>query len=1359
MFVCIQSFAQSPVIKVDFNQSGRTEDEVNEPGFTSWFVTSTTSLSSTLSGVTFTFTSTSNGTGLKSNWYKTNVQAPYYARLANDVMTTDGGEAGGEITMTISGLATGTHSLLFYLNNVDNPANNTFPPLDIFINGTQVANDVQPTVRVENNSDAKVSYHTFSATSGSNVVVKIKAETSSSASNKNVNISGFELNTPNATKQSKNPVPGDGDNHANLSGGSGTLSWTAASDATAHRVYFGTSQSEIDAATTSSSTYKGEQTSTSYNVSGLNNLVTYYWRVDEKDGSGVITKGNTWSFKVRQLSFPDAEGYGAYALGGRGGKVVYVTNLNDSGTGSFRAAATSGDGPRTIVFNVSGVIALQSRLNIDDNVTVAGQTAPGKGICFRAAPIGIGNESVFRFIRMRLGAGATYDGIGMAGANNSIMDHCSISWTIDESFSSRGAKNITLQRTLVSEALNVAGHQNYPAGTAHGYAGSVGGDVASLHHNLLAHNEGRNWSMAGGLDGSGYYAGRLDIFNTVVYNWGGRTTDGGAHEVNFVNNYYKAGAASTKFNMLTADLEGAGLGTQSYYTKGNILQLANGSISCDGTNDACGRAYTISGGQVLDWTLWPTSPFFASNATIQSARAAYKSVLSDVGCISPVLDDHDKRMINETLNGTYTYSGSVSGKPGLPDNESDVGGFESYPSVTRASNWDSDLDGMPDWWETLKGLNPNSGSGNFTESNADADGNGYTNLEEYLNWMANINYSITYGQTVQITLTDLFKGYTSSPSYTTSNALNCTASISGGTITITPQGCGLASVDVKVTDSQGDNMTRRIGVYVSGTCPTGGSLIIQENATGFCSVDGTVDSNNAGYTGSGFANTTNATGAGIDYQVVIGTSGTYNLTIGYASTSDRPANIMVDGATVLSNVSFPSTGSWTTWSSISQSLSLTAGTHNIRLEATSSSGLGNIDYLQIAGSNVSAGSCTQATYYNLTVSTSGSGTVSQSSGSFAAGTVLSLTATPSSGYLFTGWSGDASGTSNPLSLTMNANKNITANFSAVSNPAEIIKHGAGSSSQTIGLGEAIVDFYFNWTNATTVTVTGMPAGITTTIDNNALAVSFSGTPTQVGTFNYTITTVGGNPNATRTGTITVNGSSSAITIQENETGFCGVDGTVDSNNTGFTGSGFANTSNAMGTSISWSVNVPSSGSYNLMWRLANGGSTDRPGNLIINGNTVGSVSLPSTGSWTTWSNSATSSVSLTSGINTIELEATTASGLANIDYIEVTGIQPAANSCGSGSRVSSGSDMLEAEDQELFAAYPNPVRIGESMKVKLPEGSSKLEIISMSGALVGSFDTNAQAYMDVNVEFEAGVYIVQISGKEGLLGKIKLIVQ
>lgn len=175
--------------------------------------------------------------------------------------------------------------------------------------------------------------------------------------------------------------------------------------------------------------------------------------------------------------------------------MIYVTNLNDYGPGSFRYTVENDSGPRIILFNVSGIITLNSRLVIrNDYITVAGQSAQGKGVCFRWAPIGVtGNNLIVQHIRLRLGIGEAYDGMGLTGAEYSIIDHCSISWTIDEAFSSRGAKNITFQRNLISEPLNEAGHDNYGTGARHGFAASIDGDIGSFHHNLLAYCEGRNW--------------------------------------------------------------------------------------------------------------------------------------------------------------------------------------------------------------------------------------------------------------------------------------------------------------------------------------------------------------------------------------------------------------------------------------------------------------------------------------------------------------------------------------------------------------------------------------------------------------------------------------------------------------------------------------------------------------------------------------------------------------------------------------------------------------------------------------------------------------------------------------------------
>ena len=316
--------------------------------------------------------------------------------------------------------------------------------------------------------------------------------------------------------------------------------------------------------------------------------------------------------------------------------------------------------------------------------------------------------------------------MGMASSDHCIIDHCSISWTLDEAFSSRGAKNITLQRTLISEALNEAGHKKYPPGTQHGYAASIGGDIGSFHHNLLAHCAGRNWSLAGGLSKpDNTYAGRLDLRNNVVYNWKSRATDGGAHEVNFVANYYKPGPATRFFYALNAQYGGFP-GSQRYYFAGNVMPGHFGL-----TNQAAGRTATTERGGRLptDYSPWSETPFFDSHVKTQTAEECYTNVLANVGCNFPALDEHDQRVIAEVRAGTFKFKGSKTGLPGLPDSQDDVGGWDNYPEVHRPADWDTDRDGMPDAWEKAHGLNPNDPA----DGNKDSNGDGYTNLEKYLN--------------------------------------------------------------------------------------------------------------------------------------------------------------------------------------------------------------------------------------------------------------------------------------------------------------------------------------------------------------------------------------------------------------------------------------------------------------------------------------------------------------------------------------------------------------------------------------------------------------------------------------------------
>ena len=824
-------------VKVDFNRDTKNSAAETEVGYVKWSQDSTGGASSGTTPVTKSFTSatgetvtvsfaqtalsqTRGGTGLLSNWYQTGAQGT--AKLVSDGLTVAPANlgAGGEIAMTITGLSAGAHTLTTYHNAWDALAAGSLGPMDIFLNGTQVVNGLQPTIRAATNAVAPIAYLDFNVAGTSTVTtVLFSAKTTAAQAIKNVMVNGFEIDTPNSTRIALAPSPADGDEHVNADTGAVTLGWSAptAGNAVSYDVYFGTDQNAVKTATHASPEFRLNQTGLARLETGLLSHLTYYWRVDAVDAVGNATRGTTWYFRPRHLAFPGAEGYGRFARGGRGGSVVEVNSLADYGSsdtpipGTLRYAIEQATGPRTIVFNVAGIITLGSRLTLAaPYVTVAGQTAPGKGVCLRQWPLGLSGakDAIVRFIRNRPGnvSGATIDGGGLAGCDHSIMDHCSISWSIDEGFSSRSGKNITLQRTLISEALNIAGHQNYPPGTAHGYAASIGGDIGSFHHNLLAHCDGRNWSLAGGLDAGGFFAGRLDIRNNVVYNWRNRTTDGGAHEVNFVANYYRPGAASTTFYALIANYDNFP-GTQQYYFTGNVMP---GHF--DETNQTAGRTATPTNGGSLPTTYssWVATPFFADYVTTHTAGEAFKRVLSDVGANQP-LDDHDTRIITETKNGTTTYTGSVSGLAGLPDSQADVGGWENYGSDVRGGDFDSDHDGIADAWERAHGLTVGT-----ADHNADPDGDGYNNLEDYLHWLAAPHTATAQNTAVDVDLRPYAKGL-GTTSYTVSTPVNGTVTLlaNGYTARFTPANGFTGVARFSFTASDGTLIASSVGVLAT----------------------------------------------------------------------------------------------------------------------------------------------------------------------------------------------------------------------------------------------------------------------------------------------------------------------------------------------------------------------------------------------------------------------------------------------------------------------------------------------------------------------------------------------------------------
>jgi len=569
-----------------------------------------------------------------------------------------------------------------------------------------------------------------------------------------------EIDIASPLAKATEPRPANDDEHINGDDGSARLTWRTPPSAVAHRIYFGTNGDLVAQAGADSPLCQGAFPTASFLATHLDSANTYFWRVDELDAAGEATHGELWRFRTRHLAFPTAEGYGRFARGGRGGRVIEVTNLEDYNPdrgevvipGSFRAAVEA-VGPRTIIFRVSGVIRLKKPCAVHNPYcTIAGQTAPGDGICLaNDSSGGFGTHDVIiRYLRFRVGdeEHKAMDGCGLGSCDNCIIDHCSISWSSDEGHSSRGAKNITFQRSIVAEALHHGPHYRASDRSkleTHAFAASISGDIGSYHHNLLADCTDRNWSLAGGLTQGGLYAGYLDIRNNVVYNWTARTTDGGVKALNYVNNYYKPhlGNPFVKW-LLKLDPISPAWGTESYYMSGNVLE---------GYVDETNNWDTFQNGPEVEKQVRVDAEIFPSYVHTQKAREAYTNVLADVGANFPQSDVIDRHIINDARNGTAEYIGTrgptYGDRPGpnyagFIDTQSDdksAAGSPNFPwpdYQTRNVPTDSDHDGIPDAWETAHGLNPNDPN----DANADSTGDGYTNLEKYLNSLVG-EYTVT----------------------------------------------------------------------------------------------------------------------------------------------------------------------------------------------------------------------------------------------------------------------------------------------------------------------------------------------------------------------------------------------------------------------------------------------------------------------------------------------------------------------------------------------------------------------------------------------------------------------------------------
>lgn len=432
-------------------------------------------------------------------------------------------------------------------------------------------------------------------------------------------------------------------------------------------------------------------------------------------------------------------GGGQTATGGEGGTIYIVNSLEDkidpatgkAEEGTLRRAIEEGE-PRIVLFRTAGTIHLQKPLTISrGNITIAGQSAPGDGICIADYPLIVKScdNVIIRFIRVRLGnkslevdPATDYDAVSVNNSSRVVLDHCSCSWSVDECVSCYGNTDFTCQYCFITESLRNAGHVK----GAHGYGGIWGGKNASFHHNLLAHHDSRNPRFDH--DYVSTVVGPIDYINNVVYNWGGNstyggegtTTGGGAREVNFVGNYYKAGPSTRS---------------------GVQYRLCNPTTSCSNCTGSCGGSivpmklwiegnYMYGSAEVTDDNTKGVQPDNASHmehilvasrfafdnalSAEQDAQDAYETVLTKAGC-SLSRDALDKRIVSDVRDG----------KGKLIDKPADAGG---WPTLSGSPEADTDRDGIPDAWEEAHGLNPLS----FADHKAMTLVSGHTNLEVYL---------------------------------------------------------------------------------------------------------------------------------------------------------------------------------------------------------------------------------------------------------------------------------------------------------------------------------------------------------------------------------------------------------------------------------------------------------------------------------------------------------------------------------------------------------------------------------------------------------------------------------------------------
>jgi len=402
-------------------------------------------------------------------------------------------------------------------------------------------------------------------------------------------------------------------------------------------------------------------------------------------------------------AFPGAEGFGAHTRGGRGGRILKVTNLEDAGAGSLRAAVEA-EGARIVVFERGGTIELAKPLVVREPfLTIAGQTAPGGGICLKGYPLEVrADEVVVRYLRIRPGdlSREAVDGVGVVGARNVVLDHLSVSWGIDETLSvTHGADRVTVQWCLITESL----HDSFHPDGNHGFGSLISGGAISWHHCLFAHHRSRNPAPG---------EVTLEFVNNLIFDWGSRcgVSDDVPLAMNYIGNALQPGPSTPGASRGVAFWAG-GL-DQRIYLAGNVLSGGSGNQA-----DLIAPPPFVDPAAARALILLDDPLAFEDSIATTAAEVAREAILASAGATLPRRDAVDERVVRQVVLGTGRHI----------DSQTEVGGWPELGAGVAPS--DEDGDGMPDGWERDHGLDPADGA----DGSLDRDGDGYTNVEEYLN--------------------------------------------------------------------------------------------------------------------------------------------------------------------------------------------------------------------------------------------------------------------------------------------------------------------------------------------------------------------------------------------------------------------------------------------------------------------------------------------------------------------------------------------------------------------------------------------------------------------------------------------------